>query len=90
MRQVLSGALAAGSLVVSLYFLRFWRDLADRLFAFFAGAFALMGANAVALGLTDPDDEVRVVLYGVRLVAFVFILYAIYEKNRNRPEHRKP
>lgn len=90
MRQVLSGVLAAGLLVVALFFLRFWRESADRLFGLFAGAFALMGFNALALGLTSPNDEFRVVLYGVRLLAFLLILYAIFDKNRDRSTGQRP
>jgi hypothetical protein len=90
MRQVLSGVLAAGLLVAALFFLRFWRESADRLFGFFAGAFALMGANALALGLTSPNDEFRVVLYGVRLLAFLLIFYAIFDKNRERSTGQGP
>lgn len=58
------------------------RPGADRLFAFFAAAFAVMGANGVALGLTDPDNEFRVVFYAVRLLAFGLILAGILDKNR--------
>lgn len=58
MRQLLQGAVAAASLVAALHFLKFWRRSGDRLFAFFAAAFAVMGANGVALGLTDPDNRV--------------------------------
>lgn len=90
MRQVLSGVLAAGLLVAALFFLRFWRESADRLFGLFAGAFALMGANALALGLTSPDNEFRVVLYGVRLLAFLLIFYAIFDKNRERSPGQGP
>ena len=82
MRQILSGAVAAGALVAALYFLKFWRRSHDRLFAFFAAAFLLMSVNGVALGLTDPKSEVRVYLYSVRLAAFVLILLAILDKNR--------
>ena len=90
MRQVLSGLLAAGLLVAALFFLRFWRESADRLFGLFAGAFALMGANALALGLTSPNNEFRLVLYGVRLLAFLLIFYAIFDKNRERSTGHGP
>jgi hypothetical protein len=83
-RDLLSGALAAGTLTAALFFFRFWRQTKDRLFALFAAAFALLALNAVALGLTDPAGEFRVALYGIRLVAFLVILYAIYDKNRSR------
>lgn len=82
MRQVLSGMIAAAAAVAALYFLKFWRESVDRLFALFAGAFALMAVNAIALGLTNPDSEFRVALYLVRLAAFLLILVAIIDKNR--------
>lgn len=82
MREVLSGALTAGFLVVALYFAKFWRGSRDRLFVFFAAAFALLGVNAFALGLSTPSGDLRTFVYGVRLAAFVLILYAIYDKNR--------
>jgi hypothetical protein len=81
-RELIAGALASGFAVAALHFLRFWRRAADRLFALFACSFALMAVNSVLLGLTEADDEVRVLLYGVRLVAFVLILVAIIDKNR--------
>lgn len=84
MREVLSGAIAAGALVTALYFLRFWRRSNDRLFVFFSLAFGLMGVNHVGLGVLEVDDESRIVLYGVRLVAFLLILIAILDKNRAR------
>ena len=84
MRELLSGAVAAASLVAALYFLRFWRRSSDRLFALFAAAFTMMAVNHVALGLTEPDNEFRVAIYCVRLVAFLFILVAIIDKNRRR------
>lgn len=86
MRELLSGIIACGSFVAAIYFLKFWRRSGDRLFALFAAAFAVFAANAVALGLTDPDAEVRVVLYTVRLVGFLLILAAIIDKNRARRE----
>ena len=84
MRDLLSGALAAGTITIALFFLRFWRQTTDRLFALFAVAFALLALNATTLGLTDPSGEFRVAVYGIRLAAFLVILYAIYDKNRSR------
>jgi hypothetical protein len=68
--------------VVGLFFLRFWRTTHDRLFAFFAAAFWMMGAHWMALSLTDPDFEFRPLLYGVRVAAFVVIVIGIADKNR--------
>ena len=86
MRQLLSGIIACGAFVAALYFFKSWRASADRLLGFFAAAFALFAANATALGLTDPDAEVRVLLYAVRLVGFLLILVAIVDKNRVRDD----
>ncbi len=82
MRAVLSGGLTAGFLVVALHFARFWRQSQDRLFLYFGAAFLLLGINALALGLTTAEGDFRVAIYGLRLAAFLLILYAIYEKNR--------
>lgn len=82
MRAVLSGGLTAGFLVVALHFARFWKQSRDRLFLYFGAAFLLLGINALALGLTSPEGDFRLAIYGLRLAGFVLILYAIYEKNR--------
>lgn len=83
MREVLLGALTAGFLVAALHFARFWKQSRDRLFLYFATAFVLLGLNALALGLSTPQGDLRVVVYGLRLAAFLLILYAIYDKNRS-------
>ena len=41
-----------------------------------------MAMNHVALGLTAADAEASVVIYIIRLVAFVAILAGIVDKNR--------
>jgi O-antigen/teichoic acid export membrane protein len=82
MRELFSGAIATAAFVAALYFFKFWRRSADRLFVLFAAAFALLAANAVALGLTHPVGEFEVAIYLVRLAAFVLILVAIIDKNR--------
>ena len=41
---VIAGILAAGYAIAALYFFKFWRRTGDRLFAFFAVAFALLVA----------------------------------------------
>ena len=76
------GATAMGSLVAALFFLRFLRQTRDRLFAFFALAFALMAANWTAMIFLRPEDEARTIVYAVRFLAFALILIAIVDKNR--------
>jgi hypothetical protein len=78
----LGGLLAAGYLVAALFFLRFWRDSRDRLFAMFAAAFVLLTVQRVLLALEVSLYEDAVWSYVIRLVAFLLILWAIVDKNR--------
>lgn len=82
MRQLLSGAIAAMSLTAALHFAAVARRTGNSFYGLFAVAFALFGANSVALGLTPPESELRVALYGVRLAGFCTILVAIWRHNR--------
>lgn len=86
MRELLSGVIACGAFVAALHFFKSWRRSGDPLLGLFAAAFVVFAVNGVALGLTDPDAEVRVFLYTVRLVGFLLILIAIIGKNRVRRE----
>jgi membrane-associated PAP2 superfamily phosphatase len=84
MKDFIAGATAAGCLVIALFFLRYWRQTADRLFAAFALAFSLFGVNRLLLALLAEDNEARTYVYLVRLLAFLVIIGAIVEKNRPR------
>lgn len=86
MDQLAVGAIAAGFAAAGLFFLRFWRDTRDRLFAFFAFAFFVLAANRVAGGLLAAPYANYV--YWVRLAAFLLILLAILDKNRSRGRAR--
>jgi hypothetical protein len=83
MRQLLLGATAMGSFVAGLFFVRFFRQTKDALFGYFGAAFWILAGQAVAVGLTNPDEEVRVYLYLPRLLAFGLIIVAIVQKNRS-------
>ncbi|HJT17123.1 MAG TPA: DUF5985 family protein [Thermoanaerobaculia bacterium] len=74
----LSGLITMMYIVIAVFFLRFWRDSADRLFFFFAGAFAILAVQRFLL-LLFPTLEA---LYVLRLLAFVLIIAAIVDKNR--------
>ena len=76
------GLLAAGYLVAAVFFLRFWRESGDRLFAMFAAAFVLLTVQRVLLALQVSLMEDEVWSYVIRLVAFLLILFAIIDKNR--------
>jgi hypothetical protein len=81
---MMTGALAMAYFVAGMFFLRFWRDTKDRLFASFAFAFLLLGIQRVAQGLSNVATENLTHLYVIRLAAFLLILWAIIDKNRAR------
>ena len=91
MIEFLSGALTMGFVVGALFFLRFWRKTADRLFLAFAAAFVLLAFNqALATWLGAADERVGYA-YLLRVLGFILILIAIVDKNvsagrRSRPE----
>jgi hypothetical protein len=74
--------LAMASLVATLFFLRYWKVSRDRLFAFFAVAFAILAVNWLALAVIAPAVEAAHLVYFIRLVAFVLIIVGIADKNR--------
>lgn len=81
--SVVSGMLVMGYFIAGLFFLRFWRETRDRLFGIFAGAFWLLGVQRFLLVLLEHTSRDDVWLYGLRLLAFVLILAAIIDKNRD-------
>jgi hypothetical protein len=80
----LTGALAMGFLVASVFFVRFWRRTGDSLFAVFAAAFALMATNQALIGLFDIPREEQSPIFALRLLAFTLIIAAILWKNLRR------
>jgi hypothetical protein len=82
MSELMSGILLTEYTVISLFFLRFWQTSRDRLFILFAIAFALLAIQRGAIALTAEILEQQIVLYLLRLSAFVVIIIAIVDKNR--------
>jgi hypothetical protein len=76
------GVITMASLVAALFFLRFWRDTGDRLFAMFAVAFVLLALTRLGLAVSKTHLEGHTHWYWVRLAAFLLILFAIVDKNR--------
>jgi hypothetical protein len=79
---LMSGVLCAGYAVASLFFLRFWRQSNDRLFLFFATAFALLTVQRLALAWAVHGGRETFWMYVMRLAAFLLILAGIVDKNR--------
>lgn len=84
MNQILLGAIAMASLIISVFFLRFWKVTRDRFFLFFAASFFIEGINRVILGLVNLSSESEPLIYFIRFLSFVVILIAIVDKNRKR------
>jgi hypothetical protein len=78
----LHGTVAMGCAIVAVFFLRFWRQSADRLFVFFSAAFAILAFDYALLGLLSSATEWRVPVFMVRVSAFLIILLGIADKNR--------
>ncbi len=89
MIQLLAGAIAMGSLVIALFFLRFWRNTGDRFFLYFSLAFLIEGLHRVYASSAATLNESSPLHYLIRLAAYLLILWAIYEKNfpRDKGKH---
>jgi len=85
-KQFLWGMLTMAHLVAALLLLRFWRMSRDRLFLFFAAAFATLALNWIGLSVIDPALELRHFVYVLRFCAFVLLIVGIIDKNRRSVE----
>ena len=81
MSEFLQGATAMGTFAIALFFLKFWRDTSDRLFAAFSAAFGVFGVNRVLLIVLDEDSEAVPWVYLLRALMCVLISAAIVDKN---------
>jgi hypothetical protein len=82
MNYLLLGAIALGTATIGLFFLRFWRDGRDRFFLLFGLSFLLEAANRVGLAMSDHPNEGSPWNYLVRLAAYLLIIAAVWDKNR--------
>jgi len=80
--EFVSGSTAVAALVIALFFICYWKQTRDPLFFMFAGGFLTLAGSRVILAFLDEDDEGRLFVYGLRLIAFTLILIAIIHKNR--------
>lgn len=83
MDNFLIGSIAAMSLVIAMFFLRFWRKTGDRFFLFFALSFLIEALNRglmVSVGWLENSPA----FYMIRLLAYSLIIVAILDKNRKK------
>jgi hypothetical protein len=81
MIEFFSGAVTLGFLVAAGFFVRFWRQTADRLFLAFAFAFVLFALNQALASWLTVLIEPASLIYALRVLGFVIILGAIVDKN---------
>jgi len=81
MIEFFSGAVTLGFLVAAGFFLRFWRQTADRLFLAFAIAFVLFALNQGLSSWLTVLIEPASLIYALRVLGFIIILGAIVDKN---------
>jgi hypothetical protein len=81
-----SGGTMVAALVIALFFARYWRQTRDPLFLMFSAGFLTFGLSRLILAFMDEDDEGRILVYTLRLLAFALILGAIIQKNRTPPQ----
>ena len=81
MLQFMAGAATFGFFIAGLFFLKFWRKTRDRLFMNFTIAFWLLALNQLVLSILERTDETRTYVYFIRVIAFLFIIFAIVDKN---------
>ena len=81
MIEFFSGAITLGFLVAAGFFLRFWRQTADRLFIAFALAFVLFALNQALASWLTVVVEPASLIYVLRVLGFIIILGAIVDKN---------
>lgn len=79
-----SGAVFFGYVVIALFFCRFWRQTGARLFAAFSLAFVVLAAERAMMLTLAVEPAHRPLMYLTRLVAFLIIIWAIWDTNRRR------
>lgn len=86
LNSFVQGGIALGYIVAGMFFLRFWRKSNDRLFLMFALAFGILAVQRVVLTIVGIDSEHSIILFTIRLCAFLMFLVAIIDKNYGRRE----
>lgn len=82
MNLFLAGVTHLAAISIGMFFLRFWSRTRDRLFAVFSIAFFMLGVERMLVAFFAAHNEAKSWVYIIRLIAFLFIIYGIIDKNR--------
>ena len=82
MNEMLMGATAGLSFVISLFFLRFWKNTQDRFFLFLSASFVLQAADRLLQESSLSLNQDTPVQYTLRILAYILILAAVLDKNK--------
>ena len=83
MTRFILGLLAMASAAIALFFLKFLRESRDRLFGFFAAAFAVLACDWLVQACVTPRHESQHYIFLIRLLAFLLIIGGVVDKNRS-------
>lgn len=83
-KALFAGAILLNAWAIAVFFIRFWKKTHDRLFAWFAACFILLGIERISIMCFPQEIHFRV--YLIRLAAFLMIIFAILDKNRKRAQ----
>jgi hypothetical protein len=81
-KEWLLGAIASGTFMAGLFFVRFWKTTADRLFLFFALAFFTEVVSRLWMALSAMSSEEDPSIYMLRFISYGLIVWGIVDKNR--------
>jgi hypothetical protein len=77
----LSGMVAMGFLVATLFSFRFWKRTGDPLFAIFGISFLLFALNQILTAVSGIPRDEHTWIYLLRLAGFVLLIVGIIGKN---------
>jgi Ca2+/Na+ antiporter len=80
-KGMLLGGIMFGSVVASLFFLRFWKMTHDRLFLYFSLAFLTLAFSRMLMAFSEVFSDEHPAVYVVRLIAYGLIIFGILDKN---------
>jgi hypothetical protein len=81
MNDFLGGAVAMAAAIVSLHYLKAWKQSKDELFRLFSIAFFLFMIERIVFQVAHVSNEKLPLIYCIRLLGFLAIVIGILQKN---------